>query len=280
MNKIKLNSISLNGNSLNAGRGIDSGGEYNESVMTFDIITTDAPTRIFGANFNLSQIEKIWVDGVEITPSAEHQFNSLGIHIVKVRFNNLKSTRMMFRMAYQMVRLNFARFDTSQVEDFAFTFSDTTNLKGIFDNSFDISKGVGFNYMFANSGFNKIILSKGNITGSLIVDNMFYYCPSLVTLDLSAFIFKDVKPLNLISLSNNLQNFIPFRHWNSGDFILDASKLTPYSIHLIIERASELNEFAEQRTLTLHADAKANWMASEYYDADVVMANEKLITIA
>jgi hypothetical protein len=248
--------------------------------MTFDIITTNAPTRIFGALFSLSQIEKIWVDGVEITPSETHQFDSLGIHIVKVRFNNLTSMNKIFRQTERIVRLNFAKLDTSQVVDFVFTFADSINLRGTYDNTFDISNGRFFGYMFANTYFNKIILSKGDVTNPLSIGSMFYYCPHLVTLDLSAFIFKDISPATFIQLCANLQNFIPFRHWNSGDFTLDGPKLTPYSIHLIIERASGLDEYAVQRTLTLHADAKANWMASEYYDADVAMANEKLITIA
>jgi hypothetical protein len=56
------------------------------------------------------------------------------------------------------------------------------------------------------------------------------------------------------------------------------SHLLPYSVHYILENA--IGSTSEPITLTLHATAKTNWEASEYYEEDLVIASSKNITIA
>jgi hypothetical protein len=55
--------------------------------------------------------------------------------------------------------------------------------------------------------------------------------------------------------------------------------ITPESIHFTLQNANGGTSEAPI-TLTLHATAKANWEASDYYSEDVIKAQELNITIA
>lgn len=64
--------------------------------------------------------------------------------------------------------------------------------------------------------------------------------------------------------------------WNSLSLNIPSPVLEPESVHYILFNTED----ATARTLTLHATAKANWEASEYYEEDVARAQELNITIA
>lgn len=68
-------------------------------------------------------------------------------------------------------------------------------------------------------------------------------------------------------------------NWKQTNLSLNASQ-PPESTHYIIQNAISLADGATARTLTLHATAKANWEASEYYNEDMAVLEEKGITIA
>jgi hypothetical protein len=94
-----------------------------------------------------------------------------------------------------------------------------------------------------------------NISNGRIFDSMFQSCNSL-------------KNLNLIG-------------WKQTNIsISESSKLSPESIHNIIQNAMDVADGATARTLTLHANAKTNWQNSEYYEQDLAVLEQKGITIA
>ena len=69
--------------------------------------------------------------------------------------------------------------------------------------------------------------------------------------------------------------------WTKGNLALQYTQvLLPSSIRYIIQNAISLADGATARTLTLHATAKANWEASEYYQEDLAVLEELGITIA
>lgn len=79
---------------------------------------------------------------------------------------------------------------------------------------------------------------------------------------------------------NELEN-INLKGWMQVDISFSySSKLTPESIHYIIQNAIDVAEGATARTLTLHATAKTNWQNSEYYEQDLAVLEQKGITIA
>lgn len=80
---------------------------------------------------------------------------------------------------------------------------------------------------------------------------------------------------------NRNPSTVHFTRWKTTNIPLaQASKLLPESINYIIEHALGEEDGATQRTLTLHATAKANWQQDAEYEKYAAMAVEKLITIA
>lgn len=80
--------------------------------------------------------------------------------------------------------------------------------------------------------------------------------------------------------SNNITTFM-LKKWKQADINLQYSpKLSIESIHHDIQNAMSVADGAVARTLTLHATAKTNWEASEYYQEDLAVLEEKGITIA
>lgn len=61
----------------------------NYMVVTYNVTSITESTRILGENFNLSQVSVMLVDGRKLdTPIKNYKFNTLGIHKVRVIFNN------------------------------------------------------------------------------------------------------------------------------------------------------------------------------------------------
>lgn len=249
MNTIKLNSISLNGNLLNSmGEGKIGGENYNE-VTCYHSIPSNGNYKLFGGD--ISQVEKMWVDGEEITPIKAYTLTR-GEHKVVIRFSNLTTCVDFFYYCTTMTRVNLKNLDTSSVTNFNSIFARCIGLKFLGISHLDFSKGTVFAYFILASRLFDIDMSNIDFRNNSSTNGIFQECI-------------------------NLTNLNPPYNWRNRTISLaDSPNLTPLSIHRLIDRAI----VGGQRTLSLHATAKANWMASEYYDVDVVMANEKLITIA
>lgn len=86
--------------------------------------------------------------------------------------------------------------------------------------------------------------------------------------------------IGIVSENKNVKiyNVAKWTKWNMA--LQYTPVLIPSSINYIIQNAISLADGATARTLTLHATAKANWEASEYYEGDMAVLNEKGITIA
>ena len=71
-----------------------------------------------------------------------------------------------------------------------------------------------------------------------------------------------------------------FTEWKQYDVRLyDSLQLKPKSIHYIIQNAMSVADGAVARKLHLNATAASNWKASEYYEEDLAVLEEKGITI-
>lgn len=153
------------------------------------------------------------------------------------------------------------------------------------------------NNMFHTSAITYISSSSVNLSRLSVIDQLCNGCIKLTEVgqldtalvSRASYTFGSCTSLHSVALLNfsnatylgsifhacsNLTNLGGFIGLKTNISINPSPKLTPLSIHNVIEQA--LGNF----TLTLHATAKANWEASEYYEQDLITMTEKSITIA
>ena len=310
MNKIKLNSISLNGNSLNKmGEGAGKGIVMDGILAVYDVTSTENPTQIISPTFAVVYVKSMTIDGVDITPAQQYKFNSIGKHYANiVLHDNLTSLYYIFNECRNLLSVKFYRVDLSNCKNMYGLFNNCTSLVSADLRNLDTSNVIEIGNMFAgctslvsadlrNLDTSNVIGMSGLFSSCLIIkrvnlssfdtsknaslNNFFNHCYKLDDVDLSNFDVGNVVDFNYaINQCYELKKFNPFKNWKKSNFSLFDSAVAPIAVHQLIERSASVADGAEQRTLTLHATTKSNWMASEYYDADVVMANEELITIA
>lgn len=147
--------------------------------------------------------------------------------------------------------LKFGKINTSKNNSLYSTFSTCYKLDEV---SLSTNNTTLINYAFNQCvSIRKIILT--SIKKITVFTNTFYQC--------------------------YLLECLKFTDWKQGNISLAQSpKLSPESIHYIIQNAIDVEDGATARTLTLHATAKTNWQNSEYYEQDLAVLEQKGITIA
>lgn len=108
--------------------------------------------------------------------------------------------------------------------------------------------------------------------------SMFGYSDNIEYIKLTS--IAKINNTNEMFSSCNVLKTLEFDQWKQENISVPSSKLTPQSIHYIIQNAMSVAEGATARTLKLHATAKTNWENSEYYQEDLAVLEEKGITIA
>lgn len=216
----------------------------NEILAIYDVTSTSSATRILGNSFKLSHVTKMKIDGVEVTPTKTHIFNKIGEIPVIITINpTVRELTNMFNSS-QLKFVDMSKIKLSIISTNSM-FEICSKLTTI--SLFDTRDVKGMNRLFRN-------------------------CSSLITVPLlDAISATDTE--YIFNNCTSLQNLEGLKNLSVDLSLSNSYKLTPLSIHNIIEQA--LGNF----TLTLHATAKANWKNSEYYTADQAMATEKLITI-
>jgi surface protein len=313
----------------------------NEVLAVYDVTTTESKTLLLDYTFALSNITKMKIGGIEVTPTNTHIFNEIGEITVIMTINpNATSLNNMFKGS-RLKSVDMSKFQALSVTSMTFMFSGCTALTAIslFDTRnvtnmqqmfkgctaltaislFDTRNVTNMQQMFMDcKKLNGIpLLNTSKVTN---MNSIFYGCIALTTIPLfdtrnaqmSAlfgdctklesipqidtsgastmyWLFRNCHRLTTVPLLDAtkvttapamfdncraLQNFGGLKNLSSVDLSLSSSsKLTPLSIHNIIEQA--LGNF----TLILNATAKTNWQNSQYYEADQAMATEKNITI-
>lgn len=172
--------------------------------------------------------------------------------------------------AYKKIRTNLPIFDDNQYNSpyFGNGFSNQIRMGGMAYSS-EIEVFVYEQYKqndnYINTGFkNSTLAQAGNAFYSCQKLEKLYIIPGTATKFIWAFTncFR-LKELELVYLKCNVD-------------LGHSSLLSAKSIHIMIANADNTNAI----TITLHADAKARWEASEYYAEDSQTIVTKNITIA
>lgn len=51
-------------------------GDINKFIATYSVTSTTSSTQILGNNFTISQVSKMYIDDVEVTPTRTHTFST------------------------------------------------------------------------------------------------------------------------------------------------------------------------------------------------------------
>ena len=255
--------------------------EVNQFIAIYNIISTTSASRFFSDSFNINQIERMWIDEIEVTPTRTHIFSTIGNRTIKCKLNNFTSAYRMFRDSSRLQSVVFKNIDTSKVTTFESMFLGCLFLKELDLSQFDTSSATQMRYMFYNNqALTYLNVSSFDTSKVTNMERFLAGCKKINNLDLSN--FNVAKINNFVEFFNTcyaLKNFNPFFNWGKGNIALSSSPIVPLAIHQLIERASSVADGAVARTLTLAATTKTNWEASEYYEPDQAMATEKLISI-
>ena len=161
------------------------------------------------------------------------------------------------------------------VSDFNYMFANCHNLMYFGDNAkITLQQASQFRYAF-NDCYSLKNTPIIDMNFCFFADRPFHYAPNFEHVRLrnvaEGLSFSSCKVLEKLEIEN----------WKGGDCDVSvASGLLPFYIHFTIQNAMSVAEGATARNLKLSAIAKANWEASEYYEADLAVLEEKGITIA
>lgn len=208
------------------------------------------------------------------------------------------STASDFSYAWQKVSCKtFPRLDFSNGSTFSFAWSECRNLEELPFESLPNAKSCG--YMFQDCDnlvaeyFNmKPTSMEGTFVRCSKLPNIYVDCSNNTKFGTTFYGCTKVSKLHIKSVkksngfSNTFYNLTSLtellaEEWMKYNIsVAQSPNLLPSSIHYIIQNAIDVADGATARTLTLHATAKANWEASEYYEQDLAVLTDKGITIA
>jgi surface protein len=165
--------------------------------------STTTETRLFGASFSMKSIDRLTIDGAEVTPAYTYLFSDTNKHRIEVILNgNFSSGGQMFNdcddiIAVTMKYLDCSKgntitamfkscsriesvpyFDTHTIVNFGYTFAGCTNLKNVA--TLDTSIATILYYMFSEcSSLERI--PHFNTSSGKAFNGMFRGCAKLKT---------------------------------------------------------------------------------------------------
>ena len=99
--------------------------------------------------------------------------------------SNFTSMDSMFRNCYLLTELDVSHFDTSKVTNMSKMFQGCSSLTSLNVSGFDTSKVTNMFSVFSTSGVQKLDLRGWNVENVLTMQDMFQYCMSLATINLT-----------------------------------------------------------------------------------------------
>jgi hypothetical protein len=253
--------------------------KVNQFIATYNVTSTSSATRLLGEKFNISQIDKMYIDDVEVALTKLYTFTTTGEHKVRgMMSDNFTSCESMFH-GCPIKYLDCTNFDLSKVTTVKFMFyqNNQSAIGGLTD--LNTSNVENFSSIFnACQKMGYINISNWNLKGNC--SEMFAYDVALGQVVSSADISNVLNFNNAFVTCLNLTAIPNFIGWKQGNLSFsNSASISAVSIHNLINNAKSVADGAIARTLTLNATAKTKWQNSEYYEVDQAMATEKLITI-
>ena len=187
----------------------DSGGPVNEIIATYNVTSTSSETQLISIlnagtvleydypEWDLSQVETMFIDDVEYTPKKSHTFSTTGTHTVKIHLNDtFTSMGMMFAQCTALKSVDFTNCDLSNVTNMGGIFGDCTSLTSVNFEGVDTSNAVTMMGMFDTcTALTTVDLSPLNTSKVTEFAYMFNQCTSLTSIDMSMLNTSSLKDL-------------------------------------------------------------------------------------
>ena len=141
-NNINENYLFIGDNSSYSGINVIETITVNNDNINFNIILTH--------EYYKQYIKLMFIDNIEVTPTYNYRFNTIGEHTVKmfIDTSNLTSMSSMFEGCVGLATLDLSLFDTSKVTDMTGMFVGCENLATLDLSSFDTSNVTNMNNIF------------------------------------------------------------------------------------------------------------------------------------
>ena len=114
--------------------------------------------------------------------------------------SNFTSMDSMFRNCYLLTELDVSHFDTSKVTSMSYMFKGCSSLTSLNVSGFDTSKVTSMYNVFSESGVQKLDLRGWNVENVLTMQQMFQFCMSLATINLTE--WNAIKCTNMNNMFN------------------------------------------------------------------------------
>lgn len=157
---------------------------YDTAQLVYNV-TSGTSTRLFGADFTLSNIEKMTIDGIPVNPVSEYEFDTSGEHNVAVKMVHNPGTRFknMFNNCTDLVYIDLSQLDMSEENSLEAMFycasniSDFTSIK-----DWDVSNVETMSYLFSECSITSCnMCSNWSINKAQDLIEMFAGCSNLTT---------------------------------------------------------------------------------------------------
>lgn len=138
---------------------------YNPGYMIayYDVTSTSSKTKLLGDSFNNKKITTMYIDDVEVDVTSSYQFDTAGEHVVKLYLS--PQTRSLLGM--------FANTKLKVLDVTNFNAEAIFNAQAMFSLASSLEEIIGFSDLNFNNLEN--------------IDNMFYNCSSLGSIDVTCF---------------------------------------------------------------------------------------------
>jgi hypothetical protein len=216
------------------------------------------------------EIKRNWDDNITSVLSKFRDNQDL-IFLPNLNYDKVTDARS---FCYDCRNLEYAKVVMPNVDRAELIFYGTYNLKQVYA---DLPKATIINmFTYLNSSLRYAYL---NCPMAISLNSIFYVNYGLITAKLPN-VSRATSFNEAFAVCSQLTN-LEIGYWAKSDIFLGAcTKLTPMSVHYIIQNAMGVADGATARTLTLDATAKTNWQNSEYYEQDLAVLSTKGITIA
>ena len=204
----ELKELINNGGGTTDNTNNNSGNTSNENsfIAVYNITSITESTPLFGVQeyfsyddkgnevwgsrckFNITLIDKMYIDGKEIKPTSAYTFSSIGHHTIKCSFREGRLTSCEGLFTKGLISVDLTSLDTSSSLNMNSMFYGCDELKDIDVSKLNTSKIRDMGGMFNGcSGLTSLDLSNFDTSNVTNMSGMFKGCSGLTSLDLSNF---------------------------------------------------------------------------------------------